>query len=552
MSGFNDTQNLPNFNINQTFAKIAPNQKFNNIKVNNLEVNNLTVLVSATGINNNTFSSNVLNSIILTSNEINQTGTNFIQNSSDNKIWNTIASFNYTTLGSNSKVIVEYVNSNYLLNAPDNTSLEFKICITNNSFSFLNPYLDINWFYTIGNLTQERSLQLLNLLDNNKVLLNGGLIDISTSSDIVQLYDPTTQLWSTLTPLTEPKTYHTSTKLTNGNVLIAGGCNINTNISSNICNLYISSTNSITTTSNLNTSRKNHTATLLSNGNVLVAGGINQSVLSTELLSSCEIYNKNTNTWSTVASMSNVRFDHKAILLPNNKVLVTGGFDGNTYTNTTEIYDPDTNTWSLGPSFGVPEDGRINHTLTLLNNGKVLLAGGQNYDYGITFSNCFLYNYTSNTFSQTTDMNLPRTGQSAVKFLNGEVIMIAGDNEAITCEIYNPISEKWEFTNSLKEFCINQASTILHDGNVLVTGGRNNKSQLGTVTNVNTIAYGKQFKNVSGSVCSPLLGFVENNTANQKLNFQIIAKQIPPFAYSNLRIYNDNLSTHVKITELLN
>ncbi len=542
MSGFNDTQNLPNFNINPTFAKIAPNQK-----LNNLIVNNLSVLNSTTGI----FSSNVLNSIILNSTNINQTGSTYTQNASDLKLWNTIASFDYTTLSSNSKIIIEYINSNYFLTGPNDTILEFKTELLNNSF--ISPYSDstISWSFTTSNLTQERSLQLVNLLDNNKVLLNGGLINISTSSDIVQLYNPNTQNWTTIGQLTEPKTYHTSTKLTNGNVLIAGGCNINTNISSNVCNLYLSSTNSITTTSNLTTNRKNHTATLLSNGNVLVTGGIDQSISTTQLLNSCEIYNKNTNTWSTVSSMNFTRFDHKAILLPNNKVLVVGGFDGNTYTNTTEIYDPISNTWSFGPSFGIPQDGRINHTLTLLNTGKILLAGGQNYDEGITFSNCFLYDYISNTFSQTTNMNLPRAGQSAIKLLNGQTVMIAGDNEAITCEIYDPSSEEWEFTNPLLQFCINQASILLSNGNVLVTGGRNNISQLGTVTNFNKIAYGKQIKNQCTSICSPLVGYIENNIKNQNLSFQIKIRQNPPTNSCSLKIKND-VSTHVKITELLN
>src|SRR5262245_14693683 len=75
-------------------------------------------------------------------------------------------------------------------------------------------------------------------------------------------------------------------------------------------------------TGNLNTPRTDHAATLLPNGKVLVSGGVNCGV---ELLNTTELYDPATGTWSYSGSLSGGLRAHTAILLPNGKVLVVGG-----------------------------------------------------------------------------------------------------------------------------------------------------------------------------------------------------------------------------------
>ena len=59
---------------------------------------------------------------------------------------------------------------------------------------------------------------------------------------------------------------------------------------------------------------------MLPYGKVLVAGG---SV--TVVLSSAELYDPATGSWSNTGSLGTARDEHTATLLPNGKVLVAGG-----------------------------------------------------------------------------------------------------------------------------------------------------------------------------------------------------------------------------------
>src|SRR2546423_472363 len=83
-------------------------------------------------------------------------------------------------------------------------------------------------------------------------------------------------------------------------------------------------------------------------------------------------------TFGNTGSLNIGRYFHTATLLSNGKVLVTGGYDGVNYLTSAELYDPASGTWSVTGSLTT---ARYLHTATLLPNGKVLVAGGIN-NYG--------------------------------------------------------------------------------------------------------------------------------------------------------------------------
>jgi hypothetical protein len=109
---------------------------------------------------------------------------------------------------------------------------------------------------------------------------------------------------------------------------------------------------------------------LLPNGKVLVAGGLRGV---SGCLSSAELYDPASGSWSATGSLHTARNQHAATLLPNGNVLVAGGGGDNSGLSSAELYDSVSGTWTVTGSLN---DERIYDTATLLPNGQVLVAGG--------------------------------------------------------------------------------------------------------------------------------------------------------------------------------
>ena len=82
-------------------------------------------------------------------------------------------------------------------------------------------------------------------------------------------------------------------------------------------------------------------------------------------------------------SMMAARADHTATLLPDGRVLITGGMvENGVFLESMEIFDPKTGRFSQA---GNMASKRVGHSATLLPNGKILIAGGlagRNFENG--------------------------------------------------------------------------------------------------------------------------------------------------------------------------
>lgn len=90
-------------------------------------------------------------------------------------------------------------------------------------------------------------------------------------------------------------------------------------------------------TGSMHLPRSGHTATLLSNGQVLVAGGKSGEAT---YHSSAELYDPATGTWSLTGSMGGSRSGHTATLLPDGRVLVAGGRNSAGELSSAELFEP--------------------------------------------------------------------------------------------------------------------------------------------------------------------------------------------------------------------
>jgi hypothetical protein len=113
--------------------------------------------------------------------------------------------------------------------------------------------------------------------------------------------------------------------------------------------------------------------------------------------------------WVNIGSMVTARERHTATLLQSGKVLVAGGVGHSGVLSSAELYDPATGTWTETGSMGTP---RGSHTATLLPSGKVLIAGGANYTDG-SLDSAELYDPASGTWTTTGSMSTARGAHMA-------------------------------------------------------------------------------------------------------------------------------------------
>jgi hypothetical protein len=173
--------------------------------------------------------------------------------------------------------------------------------------------------------------------------------------------------------------------------------------------------------------------------------------------------------------MATARANFTATLLQNGKVLVAGGGNLSGGLSSTEIYDPLTAAWTSTGSMHLP---RMIHTAVLLPNGKVLVAGGCNSDCGTAATaTAELYDPATGVWSFTGSMSTPRYYFTATLLGTGKVLVTGGcsqiDCGAVTAvsELYDPSTGLWSRTGSLATARDLQTATLLANGNVLVAGG---------------------------------------------------------------------------------
>ena len=240
-----------------------------------------------------------------------------------------------------------------------------------------------------------------------------------------------------------------------------------------------------TATGSMGAARAGATATLLPDGRVLVAGGTSDSEAA---LGSAELYDPQNGTFSATGSLVAPRVSATAVLLADGRVLIAGGngTDGNAgiaALASAELYDPQTGTFT---ATGSMQTARVSCTMTVLADGRVLMAGGSNDHDRLELASAEVYDPTTGTFAAAGSMAIGREGAAAALLPDGRVLVAGGavsvdaSTGTITAsaELFDPATGTFGPTGSMAMPLEWRAATLLIDGRVLVVGGRGLGSML--------------------------------------------------------------------------
>lgn len=193
---------------------------------------------------------------------------------------------------------------------------------------------------------------------------------------------------------------------------------------------------------------------------------------------------QNYGAWQQIDSLKEARYNHSAIQLTNGNVLVVGGAVWGD-AKSCEIYDLTSGRWS---EVAKTNFVRGYHQLVMLDSKRILAVGSP-----VTKS-CEIYNPDSNKWALTDSLKVGRVQaqHKVVKLLDGRILVIGGktydypkleEQTLRMCEVYDENTGKWSIADSMKVRRSGHNAMLLKDGRVLVVGG-NSSSNLSTTCEI--------------------------------------------------------------------
>ncbi|MEN8150430.1 MAG: Ig-like domain-containing protein [Planctomycetota bacterium] len=324
----------------------------------------------------------------------------------------------------------------------------------------------------VGKMNLGRSSHTSTLLSDGRVLVTGGFVSADAVSNTAEIYDGSNFTFTYVPENMEfSRGFHTATRLSDGKVLILGGVSGANFAETNSAEIYDPATGQFTTlVPGMLFPRAFHTATLLDDGRVLILGGTVPTTNGVFSSKEAEIFDPVTKTFLFLPNMAAYRAGHTATMLDDDRVLILGG---NSSDLTIEIFDADEN------KFVTSEEelyrARRGHTATKIFTGDVVVFGGGDRSAGIWVAKDSQYKWTVGVPIED------RKDHTATVTESGRILIAGGSRYEASRTLFSQTTEYYErFSGAflsaaplLVDPTTRHRATTLRSGNILLTGGSN-------------------------------------------------------------------------------
>ena len=250
---------------------------------------------------------------------------------------------------------------------------------------------------------------------------------------------------------------------------------------SKVVEVYDPETNTWTTAASMNNTRS-YFGAVVYDGKIYVMGG---RYASTSYRTNAEVYNPSTNTWTNMSgTMPAGIYGFSATLVPGtNKVYVAGGLAGSSYKNTVYEFAIGTGTmgaWTTKTSLSVAV---ANH-IAFYHDGKLYIEGGKTTGGQLPY---YGYRYTlSNGTTSGAVQSWSFLADAAGILTNERFIAIGGASATpnySTVMIHTSLSFEPGYYNTLSHLNTARAGfgAVLYNGKVYNIGGKNTAGVVGSV-----------------------------------------------------------------------
>jgi len=251
-------------------------------------------------------------------------------------------------------------------------------------------------------------------------------------------------------------------------VLISGG-SLAGNEPVSTAELWDRVTNTFSETGAMATKRTQHASVVLPSGKVLVVGGLSTTSTFSKL-SSAELFDPATGAWSAAPSAPNARQFAYGVLLKSGRVLIAG------HGSKADLYDPESNTWSSGGALTDATQGGGEGGLVALDDGRVAF---------VEYKRIHLYDPTANTWTDGPEFPADRVNYIAAALPGARVLVMAGNGALpaggfgplTTGDIFSAASKTWTEKTTMTKGRIWGTATLRTPEELLVVGGTNDASE---------------------------------------------------------------------------